>query len=636
MRLLRFRSIGARLAWGTVLVVSTVMAGLVVIVEHHQHAAIIEETERRGEVLARNLAAMSYGPLLLYNYTALEQGVARVADEADVTYAIVLDADGRVAAHSRNAAWMGEMLPGDVDRVAAAALEPLQQDTTDARDGALYDFAVPVFVNADKWGTVRVGLSKARMQAEIRRIRWELGLLMLVTALVAACAAAVVARRVSRPVQQLARGAAAIARGELNQRIEPETDDEIGRLAAAFNHMAAQLARQRAALEDANAGLRRGLEELADVKGYTDNILASLTSGIVTVDLEGRVVTLNPAAELMTGFFAGEVTGRYCTEVFAHTPDLAELLMETLAHRVPVPGVTLTLRRRNGRGLPVELSVSPLRGSEGKELGVIGVFRDLTHVRQLEDRLRRSDRLAAVGELAAGLAHEIKNPLTSLLTFSRHLARRFEDAEFRQKFQTVVPRELERINAIVEGLLELARPARLTFKPVRVPGLLERTVELYGARIESQRVEVRREYGRDLPVIWADPEALYQALVNLVTNALDAMPDGGRLVLRAGWTEGADPLPPRRAAGGGRRVVIEIEDSGIGIASDVVDRIFNPFFSTKEGGTGLGLALTHKIVEDHSGSMDVRSTPGVGTTFRVVLSLMPDSPPDPGADTRVD
>jgi PAS domain S-box-containing protein len=119
-------------------------------------------------------------------------------------------------------------------------------------------------------------------------------------------------------------------------------------------------------------------------------------------------VTLNPAAELMTGFFTGEVADRYCTEVFAQTPDLAELLMETLANRTPVLGTMLTLRRRGGRGLPVELSVSPLRGSEGKELGVIGVFRDLTRVRQLEERLRRSDRLAAVGELAAGLAHEIR------------------------------------------------------------------------------------------------------------------------------------------------------------------------------------------------------------------------------------
>jgi len=115
--------------------------------------------------------------------------------------------------------------------------------------------------------------------------------------------------------------AAAISRGDLNQRIEPSTQDEIGRLAAAFNHMAAQLLQQRTALEEAHAGLRRQFEEVADLKSYTDNILGSLTSGIVTIDLDGRVVTLNPAAELLTGFFRGEAVGRYCTELFAHTPD---------------------------------------------------------------------------------------------------------------------------------------------------------------------------------------------------------------------------------------------------------------------------------------------------------------------------
>jgi two-component system sensor histidine kinase AtoS len=627
MRLFRFQSLGARLACSTVLVVATVMVALILMVERHQRGAIIEETERRGEVLARNLAAMSYGPLLLYNYTALEQSAARIGAEADVVYAVVLDADGKVAAHSRNAARVGELLPGDVDRAAAAARAPLRQDAVEAREGAIYDFAVPVFVNDEKWGTVRVGLSKARMHAEIQRIHWELGTLTLVTTLVAAGAAAAVARRIARPVQQLAEGAAAIARGQLNQRIEPGTADEIGRLAVTFNHMAAQLVRERAALEDANAELRRGLEELADVKGYTDNILASLTNGIVTVDLEGRVVTLNPAAELMTGFFSGEVAGRYCTEVFAQTPELAELLMETLASHAPMPGVTLALQRRNGRRLPVEVGVSPLRGREGKELGVIGVFRDLTRVRQLEDRLRRSDHLAAVGELAAGLAHEIKNPLTSLLTFSRHLSRKFEDADFREKFQSVVPRELERINGIVEGLLALARPARLAFKPVRVPALLERAIELYSARIEAQHVDVRREYGRDLPTIWADHEALYQAMVNLVTNALDAMPSGGRLVLRAGWSTAGDALVSGHGSVG-RRVAVEIEDSGVGIAPGVVDRIFNPFFTTKDGGTGLGLSLTHRIVEDHGGAIDVRSTPGAGTTFRIVLPLMPEAPPD--------
>ena len=229
MRRLHFRSLAARLACSTVLVVFTVMAALIVLVERHQRGAIIEETERRGEVLARNLAAMSYGPLLLYNYTALEQNAARIGAEADVVYAVVLDADGRVAAHSRSAAHVGEILPGKADRLAAAAGAPLRQDAVDAGGGAIYDFAVPVMVNGQKWGTVRVGLSKGRMQAEIHRIRWELGVLTLVTTIVAACAALLVARRISRPVQQLAEGAAAIARGHLNQRID-EIKELIDRL----------------------------------------------------------------------------------------------------------------------------------------------------------------------------------------------------------------------------------------------------------------------------------------------------------------------------------------------------------------------------------------------------------------------
>ena len=627
---LRLRTLRARLLWGTVFVIVPTMAGVFLLVERHQRAAIVEEMQRRGNVMAGSLAAVSQGPLLLYNFTALEQNVARVAGEPDVVYAIVLDAEAKVAAHSRHPDRVGMPLKGKVDVEAARAMQPVLQETTVARQSVL-DFAVPILVNGQKWGTARVGVSKKRMEAQIVQTRSELAALTLVMLLFGGASAALVARRISKPVQQLAEGAAGIARGDWNQRIEPPTDDEIGRLAIAFNHMVGELAQQRVALENANTELRRGFEDLTDLKSYTDNILASLTTGIVTVDLEGRVVTLNPAAELMTGFFAGEVRGRYCTEVFAHTPDLAELLMETLASRVAVPGVTVTLRRRNGRAMPVELSAAPLRGGESKELGVIGVFRDLTRVRQLEDRLRRSDRLAAIGELAAGLAHEIKNPLTSLLTFSRHLARRFEDPGFRQKFLSVVPRELERINTIVERLLELARPARLTFKPLRLPALLERVLELYGDRLEAQSIRVVRDWRRDVPVVWVDQEALYRALVNLVANALDAMPRGGRLTLRVAWSD-AETLASARA--GTRRVAVEVEDSGTGIEPADLDRIFNPFFSTKEGGTGLGLALTQKIVEDHGGSIDVRSGLGAGALFRIVLPLMPDAPPDAGHDDR--
>src|SRR5262249_48368604 len=203
-----------------------------------QRAAIIGEVERRGESLAQGLAAMSYGPLLLYNFTALEQNVARVAAGADVVYAIILDAEGRVAAHSRHPERVGQSLDSPVDLRAAAASVPLTQAASlGEKRVAIYDFAVPVQVSGQKWGTVRVGLSKRRMEAEIWQPRKELSALTVLILAVGGLVAAVVAGRIVRPVRQLALGADAVSRGELEQRIEPSTIDEIGRLAEAFNHM---------------------------------------------------------------------------------------------------------------------------------------------------------------------------------------------------------------------------------------------------------------------------------------------------------------------------------------------------------------------------------------------------------------
>ena len=618
-------SLQGKFVWASVLVVVLVMAAVFVVVEHRQRVAIIEEVQRRGEVLARNLAAISSGPLLLYDYTALEQNTVRIASEADVVYAIILDADGRVAAHSGRPDRVGSVLSGEAEKRAARTDVPLVQETVIRRQ-SVYDVAVPIVVNQQRWGTARVSVSKARMEAEIVRTRWELGGITLLTLLLSGFAAALLARRIVGPIRQLAAGASAIARGELAQPIEPRTSDELGRLALAFNHMTTQLFHQRSALEDAHGELRRRFEELQDLESYTENVFRSLTTGIVTVDLDGRIVTLNPAAELLTGFFASEAHGRYCTEVFGHTAEVGEILMETIATRVGVGAVALVLRRRNGSSVPVELSTAPLRAGESKDLGVVGMFRDLTVVRELEGRLRRSDHLAALGTLAAGLAHEIKNPLTSLLTFARHLDRRFNDEVFREKFSRVVPRELERINGIVEQLLELSRPARLVFEPVRVSTILDRVLDLYANEIESGRIRIRRQYARDLPRIDADGDALHRAFVNLIGNALDALSAGGHLTVRAGWDDGGRQRLPGRADAH-RHVRIEIEDDGAGIPASDQDRVFNPFFTTKGEGTGLGLALTHKIVEDHNGTIDFTSKPGRGTTFRVTLPIRAASRP---------
>jgi PAS domain S-box-containing protein len=477
---------------------------------------------------------------------------------------------------------------------------------------------VPITVEGSRWGTVRIGLSRQRMDAEIAGTRRELVALAVVGLAMGGLAAAVVARRITRPVAQLVDGVAAIARGELDQRIEPGRSDELGRLALAFNEMTAQLRQQRRDLETADTELHQRFAELSDLKSYTDHILRSLANGLITLDLDGRVITMNPAAELLTGCAASVLTGKPATEAFHHAPELLDVLLETLRTRVGVPQLSLVLARPDGRPVSVEVATTPLRGAEGQALGVVAMLRDQTPVRELEEQLRRSDRLAALGTLAAGLAHEIKNPLTSIMTFSRHVARRFDDERFRQRFQSVVPRELERINAIVDGLLRLARPARLVLAPVHVPPLIEQALELYGPQIEARGIRVRREWPAGAPPIPGDAEHLYQALLNLVANAIDAMEDeGGTLTIRVGWPQAAQGF----AGLAPDRLVVEVRDTGSGIKPEETPDVFNPFFTTKSGGTGLGLAIAHKIIEDHGGSITFQSTPGQGTVFAVALPL---------------
>ena len=632
---LEIRSLQTKFLIGTLLVLVLIITGFITVVEQRQRSATVDEVQRRGEVLARSLAATSTGALLLYNFTALEQNVGQVAVEADVVYAMILDGDGKVVAHSRRPELVGSVLDGPVHERAAGTSQLLVQESAQRKTGEpIYDIAMPVHVEGQKWGVARIGLSRRRMEAQIRWTRWELAALSVVTLVVGGLGAAFVARRIALPVRQLAAGAEAISRGELDQQIAPAGQDEIGQLALTFNHMAAQLRHHQTEIDAAHAELRHRFEQLAEHKNYTDSILGSVSSGIITLDLDGRVATMNPAAEMLSGLFAPDVTGRYCQEVFAHSPELSERLIDTLEQQSGTAYMSLTLQRPNGRTLPIEMSTAPLRGREGKDLGVVGVFRDVTVLRDLEEQLRRSDRLAALGTLAAGLAHEIKNPLTSLRTFTRFMPRKFEDPRFRERFQRVVPHELERINAIVEQLLELARPARLVFQAVRLPELLDRTLDLYANQVEGKSIEVRREYARDCPPIQADPEYLYQALVNLVANALEAMSPGGGLTVRAGWSHGTSGSRPSGPTSPGRHVKVEIEDTGKGISSSEADKVFNPFFTTKASGTGLGLALTHKIVEDHRGSITFRSVLGTGTTFRVILpvALAGDEPPAGSVD----
>src|SRR5262245_42198839 len=238
-----FVSLRTKLLIGTILIVAVLMAAVTVVVEHQQRTTIIEEVHRRGTALAESLASVSSGPLLLYNFTALEQNVVRFDRETDVAYAVILDRLGQVAAHSRASDEVGSS-PADPLSRRALAEAPVFQEIVDRDGERLYDIAVPILVEGERWGTVRIGLSRRRMEAQIADTRRELVALAVVALVLGGLATAIVGRRITRPVRELADGVAAIARGELDQRIHPGRSDELGRLALAFNEMAAQLRQQ--------------------------------------------------------------------------------------------------------------------------------------------------------------------------------------------------------------------------------------------------------------------------------------------------------------------------------------------------------------------------------------------------------
>jgi signal transduction histidine kinase len=238
--------------------------------------------------------------------------------------------------------------------------------------------------------------------------------------------------------------------------------------------------------------------------------------------------------------------------------------------------------------------------------------------------------------MAAGVAHEIKNPLASVRTFAQLVSRKHHDSRFVEKFDRIVPQELDRINFIVEELLELARPARLHCAPVALPALLQRVVEIYSERLLQQNIRLKTDWAAALPPLLADAEQLHRSFANIVLNAIEAMAQGGELTIlcrpvpkaliefATSGSSGTASESPEGATLALDLCTTDVEvickDTGAGIPPNQLDEVFTPFWTTKPRGTGLGLALTHKIIEEHGGTIHLTSEVGHGTTVTVRLS----------------
>lgn len=348
-----------------------------------------------------------------------------------------------------------------------------------------------------------------------------------------------------------------------------------------------------------------------------ENILTSLEDGVIVVDERGKISFFNQAAEMLTGHSASQALEQPCARLFKKNSWLLEMLKKSQPPRHGSLRGEGDLVTPWGRQVPVSLTVSPLQGQHGRFSGSILLLRDLTRRKEMEEDLKRADRLALLGTLAAGLAHEIKNPLGGIKGAAQLLRREADRIPAIAQYTDIMIREADRVNLLIEQLLDLSRPATLNLAAVNIHEILDDVLLLEKQAVEEQRVALTKNYDPSLPPIRGDRAQLTQVFLNLVRNALQAMRGQGRLTVT---TRIATDFHIREPGGARTNFIwVEVEDDGPGIREEDLPHIFSPFFTTKNNGTGLGLAISYRIIKEHGGLIRVESLEGKGATFKVSL-----------------
>jgi signal transduction histidine kinase len=390
-----------------------------------------------------------------------------------------------------------------------------------------------------------------------------------------------------------------------------------GRIFGAAESRALQILCNHFAVALANAKL---YTQVQDTMIYNNILLDNLVSGVVAANTRGLVTVFNREAQRVTGLRADAVLNAPTDRLPA---PLAAAMDQTFRTGVGLHDVDGEVRRDGEAAVSIRMSSALFGGHAGATLGALLVFHDLTEIRRLEEQVRRTDRLASVGTLAAGMAHEIKNPLVTVRTFAQLLPRRYEDSEFREQFSEVLDHEVQRIDALVNQLLRFSRPPKPALRPTHLHHVVDSTLRLMEHQFDQKGIVIQRDYRAARDMIQADAAMLEQALVNIALNAMEAMPGGGTVTVTTETvdsTRGAEPSPSDAS------IRLSIRDTGRGIPPENLPRVFDPFFTTKESGSGLGLSVAHGIVVEHGGSVDVESPPEGGAVFRLEFGLIPEEP----------
>lgn len=383
-------------------------------------------------------------------------------------------------------------------------------------------------------------------------------------------------------------------------------------LSKAYESMQKDFKKINLELDRKNKELGASLEKQEEIQTYLNSILESMNNGVISVDIFGRITQFNRAAAETTGYKPVSVIGKQYEDVFGKSVLSDKNVMSVLNSGRGYRRDEKVIWHKKGNPVPVSFQSAILKDQKGRRLGAVEIFSDITRIKALEEEMQQNKTMAALGAMAATVAHEIRNPLGAMGVWAGLLDRDLDKDDPRRETLGNIIDALARLNRIVSNLLLYSRPIRAQFRKVSLQDILAETVNYIDLEVEriGKQIAIERGWDESMPLfVQADPEKLQQIIMNLCLNAVQAMPTGGTLAVSCGEQK-------KKNKG---FVSFSVSDTGVGIEPERLEKIFDPFHTTKENGTGLGLAIVKRFIDHHSGHVQVKSTVNKGTKIQVFL-----------------
>jgi signal transduction histidine kinase len=585
----------------------------------------LEESRSRAELVAnaifhraREVASASPDPAAAYQALREDPGLRSILESSlyseNVTFAAIADVRGVAVAHA-DPAQEGVVLTAGGDLTELVGRGPLSRLLAIySGQGQNLEFRQPVRLGDTDFGSIRIGVSTLLVRQDLDASLGPAAATAGLALAVAVVAAMLLAQRLLRPIHVIRSGLTRLGKGELGVRLDLEQDDEFGELGTFFNTVSAQLSADRTQMAGQVANLESAVQHLEDA--------------VAIVNPHGDLLFANPA---MRALLPDAAPGTSLEHLVGPGHPLHSLSEQTLVGRGSRGPVSAIFPDSKGEARERLIMTHAINDPAGDLVAVMLVARDLGYLSQVQSTIRYSRKLAALGRLSAGVAHEVKNPLNAMMIHLELLRQQFSprvgrhsapagtapaagvavapvvavDTTRALEHVDVIANEIHRLDEVVQGFLKFSRPEDLKLQPVNLAALLDEVVPIVRPEAERAGVELVVEPG-NVPDVNGDPTMLRQAFLNLALNACQAMPEGGTLRIDCESVRG-------------HQVKISFSDNGIGIKPEHLQRIFDLYFTTKERGSGIGLSMVYRTVQMHDGEIEVQSTPGAGTTFRVLL-----------------